>query len=294
MAIYSFSVSVASRAKGQSSVASASYISGEKMTDMRTGENHFYKRTQVVDLGTTLPGNKKIETSMLWNQAEAADKRINSRTARKIVVALPVELSKKDHSQIMNNFRIFLQQEYGAAVTACIHYDKKGNPHGHMQMTTRTWSQDGPGQKIRTLDGSHSQRKEAAEKMRAKWAQLLNERLAHAGHALVDHRSYKRQGIDKVPTKHMGAAVAALERKGVRTEIGDFNHAAKTMNAAMAEVTAVEKEKEIIKPMGLAERIKKAREEGAFDLSNRAPLMTTSNNYTNHNSNNGPSYGPKM
>ena len=65
------------------------------MTDMRTGENHFYKRTQVVDLGTTLPGNKKIETSMLWNSAEAADKRINSRTARKFVMALPTELSKK-------------------------------------------------------------------------------------------------------------------------------------------------------------------------------------------------------
>lgn len=293
MAIYSFSVSVASRAKGQSSVASASYISGEKMTDQRTGENHFYKRHDVVDLGTTLPGNKKIETSMLWNQAEAADKRINSRTARKIVVALPVELSKKDHSQIMNNFRNFLQHEYGAAVTACIHYDKAGNPHGHMQMTTRAWDEKGPGQKIRTLDGSHSQRKEAAEKMRSTWAQLLNERLAHAGHALVDHRSYKRQGVDKVPTKHMGPAAAAMERKGVRTEIGDFNHAAKNMNDALAEVTAVEKEKQIIKPMGLAERIKKAREEGVFDLSNRAPLMT-SNSYSNH-SNNGPSYnGPKM
>ena len=263
------------------------------MTDMRTGENHFYKRTQVVDLGTTLPGNKKIETSMLWNQAEAADKRINSRTARKIVVALPLELSKNTHTEIMNNFRKFLQQEYGAAVTACIHYDKKGNPHGHMQMTTREWTPEGPGQKIRALDGSHSQRKEAAEKMRSTWAQLMNEQLVPNGHQPVDHRSYKRQGIDKVPTKHMGAAASALENKGVRTEIGAYNDAAKTMNNALAEVNAVEKEKQIIKPMGLAERIKKAREEGAFDLSNRAPLMTN-NNYTNHNSNNGPSYGPKM
>ena len=293
MAIYSFSVSVSKRSKGQSSVASAAYISGISMSDERTGECHFYKRQDVVDLGTTLPSGKKIETAQLWNNAEQADNRKNSRTARKFVMALPLELPKNEHTEIINKFRTYLQNEYKCAATACLHYDKSGNPHAHLQMTTREWTPQGPGQKIRTLDGSHSQRKEAAEKMRSQWAQLLNERLAAGGHQQVDHRSYKRQGIDKVPTKHMGAAVAALERKGVRTEIGDFNHAAKTMNAAMAEVTAVEKEKEIIKPMGLAERIKKAREEGAFDLSNRAPLMTTSNNYTNH-SNNGPSYGPKM
>ncbi len=293
MAIYSFSVSVSQRSKGQSSVASAAYISGISMSDERTGECHFYKRTQVVDLGTTLPDGKQVETPKIWNEAEAADKRVNSRTARKFVVALPLELSKNDHTQIMNNFRSYLQQEYGAAVTACIHYDKTGNPHGHMQMTTRTWDEKGPGQKIRALDGSHSQRKEAAEKMRSQWATLMNEKLLASGHQLVDHRSYKRQGLSKVPTKHMGAAASALENKGVRTEIGAYNDAAKTMNNALTEVTAVEKEKQIIKPMGLAERIKKAREEGVFDLSNRAPLMT-SNSYTNH-SNNGQSYnGPKM
>ena len=36
-------------------------------------------------------------------------------------------------------------------------------------------------------------------------------------------RSYERQGLDKIPTVHMGAAVCALERKGIETNIGNLN-----------------------------------------------------------------------
>ena len=34
-------------------------------------------------------------------------------------------------------------------------------------------------------------------------------------------RSYERQGLDIIPTVHMGAAVCALERKGIETNIGN-------------------------------------------------------------------------
>jgi len=44
MAIYHFSAKVISRGKGQSAVASASYCSGEKLVDERTGETKFYQR----------------------------------------------------------------------------------------------------------------------------------------------------------------------------------------------------------------------------------------------------------
>ena len=36
-------------------------------------------------------------------------------------------------------------------------------------------------------------------------------------------RSYARQGIDKIPTVHLGPEVAGLERKGIRTNKGDLN-----------------------------------------------------------------------
>ncbi|MCM0627523.1 MobA/MobL family protein, partial [Lysinibacillus sp. OL1_EC] len=44
MAIYHFSAQVISRSKGQSAVASASYRSGERLEDERTGETKYYVR----------------------------------------------------------------------------------------------------------------------------------------------------------------------------------------------------------------------------------------------------------
>ena len=46
-------------------------------------------------------------------------------------------------------------------------------------------------------------------------------------------RSYKRKGIDMIPTVHMGAAVCALERRGVETNIGNLNRDIKAANRMM-------------------------------------------------------------
>ena len=45
-----------------------------------------------------------------------------------------------------------------------------------------------------------------------------------AGHpALVDHRSYKRRGIDKIPSVHLGPAASQMEKRGIRTDKGEVN-----------------------------------------------------------------------
>ena len=49
----------------------------------------------------------------------------------------------------------------------------------------------------------------------------------------VDMRSYERQGLDIIPTVHMGAAVSALERKGIETNIGNLNRDIKAANRMM-------------------------------------------------------------
>ena len=46
-------------------------------------------------------------------------------------------------------------------------------------------------------------------------------------------RSYERQGLDIIPTVHMGAAVSALERKGIQTNIGNLNRDIKAANRMM-------------------------------------------------------------
>ena len=53
---------------------------------------------------------------------------------------------------------------------------------------------------------------------RAAWAAYTNRVLESAGRPeRIDHRSYKRQGIDKIPTVHLGPAASQMEKRGIRT-----------------------------------------------------------------------------
>ncbi len=63
-----------------------------------------------------------------------------------------------------------------------------------------------------------------AEEWRVSWASLTNQYLEQNNiQARVDHRSYKRQGIEQIPTIHLGPAATQMERRGIRTEKGDIN-----------------------------------------------------------------------
>lgn len=48
--------------------------------------------------------------------------------------------------------------------------------------------------------------------------------------ARIDHRSYKEQGIDLIPTIHEGYEVQAMEKKGIKTVIGELNRAIRQFN----------------------------------------------------------------
>ena len=53
---------------------------------------------------------------------------------------------------------------------------------------------------------------------------LCNAKFAEKGlDVRIDHRSYERQGVELLPTVHEGATVRAMEKKGIRTEKGEFN-----------------------------------------------------------------------
>lgn len=49
-------------------------------------------------------------------------------------------------------------------------------------------------------------------------------------------KSYERQGIDQIPTVHMGPAVTAMERRGIETDIGNLNRESKKTNALIAAI----------------------------------------------------------
>ena len=74
---------------------------------------------------------------------------------------------------------------------------------------------------------------------RATWAAYTNRALEDAGHpALVDHRSYKRQGIDKIPSVHLGPAASQMEKRGIRTDKGEVNRQIAADNKLLKEIKA--------------------------------------------------------
>ena len=78
-----------------------------------------------------------------------------------------------------------------------------------------------------------------AEEWRAAWAQLCNQALEQNGHAeRIDHRSYERQGIDQIPTVHLGVAASAMEKRGIRTERGDLNREIEVTNQKLRQLKA--------------------------------------------------------
>ena len=105
---------------------------------------------------------------------------------------------------------------------------------------------DEDGNRIRDADGNFVfnavpttdwGRPETLEYWRQTWAELCNAKFAEKGlDVRIDHRSYERQGVDLLPTIHEGATVRAMEKKGIRTEKGEFNRWIKATNALIREV----------------------------------------------------------
>ncbi len=70
-------------------------------------------------------------------------------------------------------------------------------------------------------------------------AAYTNRALEAAGQpALVDHRSYKRRGIDKIPSVHLGPAASQMEKRGIRTDKGEVNRQIAADNKLLKEIKA--------------------------------------------------------
>ena len=249
--MYHNSVKPISRKSGRSACAAAAYRSGEVVHDQRTGLTHDYTRKS--DVAFTQLVGWAGSREELWNAAEAAEKRVDACVAREYEIGIPAELDMQQAQALALEYATWLHTEYGVAVDVCMH-DKPGNRHAHLQTTTRTvnpqgnelngksWREWSPQDRKKA---GHGPRHTDIERARAVYAQLANAALARAGSdTWLDHRSYKRQGLDKVPTRHLGAAATAMERRGERTEIGDYNRLVAEINATQAEIVNLQQRRE--------------------------------------------------
>lgn len=228
MAIFHLSVKAISRSTGRSSTAAAAYRSGCEIVDQRTGEIHDYTRKGGVEsTDIVLPDGAPewaTDRSSLWNAAEVAERRKDACVAREFEVALPDELSPKERRRLAVDFAREMANREGCAVDVAIHAPgKEGdsrNHHAHILRTTRKVGLEGLTDKLDTEKAGRN-RAVDLDAVRTRWAVLTNERLRENGiEAQVDHRSLKDQGIDRIPTSHLGIFVTSMERRGVRTDVG--------------------------------------------------------------------------
>ena len=221
MAIYHLSVKAISRSSGRSATAAAAYRAGVAVTDERTGQIHDYTaKGGVESADIILPDGAPAwatDRAELWNAAELAEKRKDACVAREFEVALPSELSPAERRRLALDFAKDMANREGCAVDVAIHAPgKEGdnrNHHAHILRTTRKVEADGLGAKLDT-EKAGRKRSDDLEAVRAKWADLTNERLHENGIAArVDHRSLDAQGIDREPTRHLGPAATGYERR---------------------------------------------------------------------------------
>lgn len=229
MAIFHLSVKAVSRSDGRTATAAAAYRSGALITDGRTGEVHDYRRKRgIVHAEVVRPAGPAFawaaDRAALWNAAEAAERRKDACVAREYEVALPSELSDEQRRRLVLQFAQAMADQEGCAVDVAIHRPgREGdsrNHHAHILRTTRKVADDGTLSAKLDTEKAGRNRRADLEALRASWADLCNEHLREAGiDAQVDHRSLKDQGVERVPTSHLGPAVTALERRGQRTQV---------------------------------------------------------------------------
>lgn len=147
MAIYHLEAKIISRGAGRSAIAAAAYQSGEKLYNAYDGLTHDYrKKGGILHTEILLPPQAPAawkERQILWEAVETAEKTRDSRLARQLIVALPVELAQEDWLRLL---RSFLQKEcvdQGMCADLAIHDPDGHNPHAHILLTMRPLNTQG-------------------------------------------------------------------------------------------------------------------------------------------------------
>jgi len=246
IAIYHCSIKIISRGKGRSAVAAAAYRASEKIVNQYDGEIHDYTNKKgVVHSEILLPDHAPAEykdRAILWNAVEKVERYKTAQLAREIELALPVELTAEQNISLV---REYVNQHFvsaGMCADIAIHDTGKGNPHAHIMLTMRPIENGEWGAKSHTVDGVkiptvdwNEQTK--AEVWREAWANAVNTALEKQNLEIrVDHRSYERQGIDQLPTIHLGAAAHQMEQRGIPTERGNINREIRALNRQLRKL----------------------------------------------------------
>ena len=250
--------------KGNSVMGAAAYQSGDKLYseyehEWKSGDH----LERIIHKEILLPPSAPEEyrdRATLWNAVDAAEEKSTAQTARRIIMALPKELTQEQNIELIRSYCQTSFVDRGMIADFAVHDDEEGNPHAHVLLTMRSLNEKGEwnpktrtefvldenGERIQTASGKYKRRcvswdgwndRGNCELWRHEWEVMQNAALEQAGRMeRVDMRSFERQGIELAPTVHLGPAAFALEKKGIHTELGDHNRAVKLINALFTAI----------------------------------------------------------
>lgn len=136
-----------SRGAGRSAVAASAYLSCSRMLNDYDGVQHDYTRKQGLDWQAVfLPPMASPEwqdREKLWNAVEEAEKTKDSRLAREFVAALPIELSRQQQIELLQDFIREQFVDEGMCADVAIHDTDGHNPHAHILLTVRPLDEHG-------------------------------------------------------------------------------------------------------------------------------------------------------
>ena len=304
MASYHFHLAHVSRGAGQSAVAAAAYRAGEILRDDYYGEVHdFTKKGGVIMSEIILPDNapeRFANRELLWNEVEEIEKNKRAQLAYSFDFTLQNELSMEENISVAEKFIRENFTSRGMICDVAVHSPGRGpddnpNPHVHVLVPMRPLNDDGTwgtkqrreyildenGNRIRGEDGKYLFNAvktndwgdpETLIQWRENWAKAVNEAFEKNGIAeRVDARSYVDQGIDKLPQVHEGPAVRAMEKKGIRTDKGDWNRFVKGLNRTITFILGVFK--------SIIDDIDETKKQKAADVAYKKELFDAIEDY---------------
>lgn len=232
-------------------IKAASYISGQEIADADYSHKKGVLASWVV-LNENAPEEWK-NPEKLWNSVENVEKGANADLFREFIICFDSHLAYKDMITVSNQFAQSLINEGMAAVHLAIHDEKDGNGnfHVHMLCPTRGLNDNGMWQEKKTyprkyaidadgnripvidkktgeqkiyngrkmwkreplqyIDSWNDRKNNNVTRWRQTFCDIENQYLPPENQ--VTPKSYREQGIDKIPGIHLSKAEYAMRKK---------------------------------------------------------------------------------
>ena len=276
------------KSNNKSAIAASAYRSGTQMYDATKDKMYNYSNKKEVVYDTImLPPNapeKYQDKQTLWQTVQDNETASDARYCKDIMIAIPRNLTQEQRVELVNQFLFenFVTKGYICQIS--IHDKGDGNPHAHILVSARplntkgqwatvkakrVYKLDAQGNKIPIIDKITGQQKIGARgrkmwqrewayqdpldqasslsKWKKSWRDICNE--------VLDKEHQLQVGPEgKHATIHLGPQAAGLEKKGIKTRIGEKNRQIKIANrkadlqAALLSVDKkIQEEQELIK-----------------------------------------------